>query len=124
MVGFVATCSFVLAAASASVFANERTALDEYIGKPDSNYSYKLVGTLPGDGGKAYILEMTSQQWLTEKEVDKPIWKHWLTIIKPDEVQSDTALLFITGGANDRPAPKGVDRNLVDTARATKSVVA
>ena len=119
----VATCSFLFVALSASVFASERTALDEYIARPDSNYSYKLVQTVPGPDGKAYILEMTSQQWLTEKEVNKPIWKHWLTIIKPDDVQSDTALLFITGGANDRPAPKP-DGNLVDTARATKSVVA
>ena len=82
--------------------ASDRTALDEYIAKPDSNYSFKLVKTMPGEGGTAYVLEMTSQQWLTEKEVDKPIWKHWLVIIKPDEVMSDTALLFIGGGSNDR----------------------
>jgi PhoPQ-activated pathogenicity-related protein len=109
---------------SISAFASERTALDEYIAKPDSNYSFKLVKTMPGEGGTAYVLEMTSQQWLTEKEVDKPIWKHWLVIIKPDEVTSDTALLFIGGGANDRPAPDRLDQNLVQVARATKSVVA
>ena len=51
----VATCSFLFVALSASVFASERTALDEYIARPDSNYSYKLVQTVPGPDGKAYI---------------------------------------------------------------------
>ena len=107
-----------------SGLASERTALDDYIAKPDSNYSFKLVKTTPGEGGTAYVLEMISQQWLTEKEVDKPIWKHWLTIIKPDEVTSETGLLFITGGSNERPAPDRLDQNLVQVARATKSIVA
>jgi PhoPQ-activated pathogenicity-related protein len=104
--------------------AGSRTALDDYIAKPDSHFSFKLVRTLPGEGGTAYVLEMVSQQWLTEKEVDKPIWKHWVTIIKPENVASDTALLFITGGSNERPAPDRVDNNLVRVARESKGVVA
>ena len=109
----------------ASVSENEnKTALDEYIARPDSNYSYKLVKSVPAEGGTAYVVEMISQQWLTEKEVDKPIWKHWLTIIKPNQVASDTGLLFITGGSNERPAPDRLDNNLAQMARATKSVVA
>jgi PhoPQ-activated pathogenicity-related protein len=103
--------------------SDNQTALDRYVAKPDPEYSYKLVHTLPGDGGTAYVLEMTSQKWLTEQEVDKPIWKHWVTIIKPDQVNSKTGLLFITGGANDRPAPPKVDQNLIQIAKATHSVV-
>ena len=105
-------------------FASERTALDEYVAKPDPNYSFKLIRTIPGEGGTAFLIEMISQKWLTEKEVDKPVWRHWLTIIKPDTVSSDTALLFITGGSNDKPAPERLDQNLVQAARQTKSVVA
>jgi PhoPQ-activated pathogenicity-related protein len=113
-----------LAAACASfVFGSERTALDEYIAKPDPHFAWKLVKTTPGPGGTAYVLELTSQQWLTEKEVDKPIWKHWLTVIKPEDVTSDTALLFITGGSNERPAPDRVDQNLLQIARESKSIV-
>ena len=104
--------------------AGNRTALDEYVAKPDPNYSFKLVKNLPGEGGTAYVLEMISQQWLSEKELDKPIWKHWLTIIKPDNIASDNALLFIGGGSNERPAPDKVDNNLVRIARETKSIVA
>lgn len=120
----MATSLALLFVASTGVASEHHTALDEYVAKPDSSYSYKLVKAMPGERGTAYVLEMTSQQWLTEKEVDKPVWKHWLTIIKPEQVESDTGLLFITGGANDRPAPERLDQNLVQVANATKSVVA
>src|SRR6187455_2137880 len=100
---------FAVVLAGFSAHAANRTALDDYVAKPDPNYAFKLVNTLPGEGGTAYVLEMISQQWLTEKEVDKPIWKHWVTIIKPDKVTSETALLFIAGGSNEKPAPDKID---------------
>ncbi len=118
VVGWVIAASVVV-----GNHASEKTALDRYVAKVDPEYAYKLVNTLPGDGGTAYVLEMISQKWLTEQEVDKPIWKHWVTIIKPDEVTSKTGLLFITGGANDRPVPQKLDPNLMQVAKATKSVV-
>jgi PhoPQ-activated pathogenicity-related protein len=114
---------FVAGFLAINAVAANRTALDAYVAKPDANYSFKLVKTSPGEGGTAYVLEMVSQQWLTEKEVDKPIWKHWVTIIKPDQVTSETGLLFIAGGSNEKPAPDRVDNNLVRIARETKSVV-
>ena len=67
---------------------------------------------------------MTSQTWLTEKEVDKPVWKHWLTVIVPDAVAHDKALLFITGGNNTDPAPAKAASWFAQMAVGTKSVVA
>lgn len=67
---------------------------------------------------------MVSQTWLTSKEVDHPVWKHWLLIVTPREVKSSTALLFITGGSIERPAPQSADPALVRAAEATRSVVA
>ena len=103
---------------------DERTALDNYMATPDTNYSYHLVNTVRGQDQTTYILEMTSQAWLTTNEVDRPVWKHWMTIVRPDAVTSSKALLFIGGGANDGRVPKGADGNLVRIALATKSVVA
>lgn len=100
------------------------TALDRYIAKPDTNYSYKLVNTIRGEGHTAYLLEMHSQAWLTTNEVNQPIWTHWLMIIKPDKVETTTGLLYIGGGSLDRPAPKSPDGNLLRVALRTKSVVA
>ena len=101
----------------------ELTALDKYVAKPDTNYEYHLVNTIPGEGYTAYILEMTSQAWLTTNEVNKPIWKHWVSIVKPTTVSSSKSLLFIAGGSNGKSPPKSVDKNMVQTALATKSIV-
>jgi PhoPQ-activated pathogenicity-related protein len=101
----------------------ERTALDEYVAAPDTNYAFRLVSKLPGQGHTAFVLDMTSQAWLTTKEVDRPVWQHWMLIVKPDEVATSKSLLFIGGGANGGAAPKSADGNLVQIALATKSVV-
>src|SRR5690242_3201410 len=85
---------------SASV-AGAPTALDKYVAAPDTNYSFQLVRTIPASDQTTFTLEMTSQAWLTTNEVDRPLWKHWLNIIRPKEVTSSEALLFITGGKND-----------------------
>ena len=102
---------------------SERRWID-YVAAPDTNYSYHLVNTFRGQDQTTYILEMTSQAWLTTNEVDRPLWKHWLTIVRPDAVASSKALLFISGGANDGRVPKSADGNLIRIALATKSVVA
>jgi PhoPQ-activated pathogenicity-related protein len=99
------------------------TALDRYIAKPDSHYEYHLVKKEEGDGFTANVLEMTSQQWLTTNEVNRTLWKHWVTIIVPKGAKGGTGLLFITGGSNERPAPDKVDQNMAKIALATKHVV-
>src|SRR5262249_34196198 len=83
-----------------SAAANSRTALDDYVAAPDTNYSFSVVNSIPGKGQTTFLLEMTSQSWLTTNEVDRPLWKHWLVIVKPETVTSSKSLLFISGGAN------------------------
>src|SRR6267142_717663 len=99
---------------------SEPTALDEYVARPDTNYSYHLVTNFPGQGQTTYVLEMTSQAWLTTNEVDRPLWKHWVIIVKPDEVTSSKSLLFISGGSNRPQPPKSADNNFIQIALATK----
>jgi len=100
------------------------TTLDRYVAAPDTNYTYKLTTTKETPVGSIYVVEMTSQAWLTAQEVDHPLWKHWLTIIIPKEVTRQTALLVIAGGSNDKGPPKGPDGALARLALETKSVVA
>src|SRR6266478_5224708 len=102
---------------------DERTALDAYVAAPDTNYSFHLVKTIPGKDQTTFILDMTSQAWLTTNEVDRPLWKHWVIIVKPDQVTSSKSLSFISGGANDGKQPKSGDGNLTRTALETKSIV-
>src|SRR2546426_10106204 len=81
------------------------TALDRYIAKPDPSYAWKLVNTLAGEGYKGYVLELTSQTWRTQAEVDRPVWKHWLTVVKPEKLTTSKGLLFIGGGGNPGAKP-------------------
>src|SRR5262245_5414236 len=109
---------------SAAAALGQETALDRYIAKPDPAYSWKLPGTAQGNGYKAFILELTSQTWRSTAEVDRPVWKHWLTIVRPDAVTTSKALLFIGGGNNNGPQPKEPSERLVTFATETRSVVA
>ena len=99
-----------------------QTALDRYVAAPDPNYKYELVNTLPGPGYTTCVLEMTSQQWRTSAEVNLPIWKHWLTIVRPDQVSTSTGFLYITGGSQRDKAPAKPDAMLTSLALATHSV--
>lgn len=100
------------------------TPLDEYVAKADPNYAYTLVNTVEGKGFTGYVIEMTSQQWLSAELVDRPIWKHWVTIVRPDKVTSATALMLIDGGSTRSDPPKGADPNLRRVALATNTICA
>ncbi len=106
-----------------SAFAHAETALDRYVGTSDPNYRYALVETIPGDDYIAYVLTMTSQQWRTAQEVDRPLWQHWLTIIVPKTATASTGLLVIAGGKNDGKPPARVNPLLSSLAVTTGSVV-
>ncbi len=104
--------------------AGKVTGLDRYVQAPDPNYRYELVKTIPGDGYTTYVLDMTSQAWRSAAQVDHPIWKHWLTIVRPHQVKGTTGFLFITGGSITEKAPDKPNPQHVDTAVATHTVVA
>ncbi|HLJ44387.1 MAG TPA: PhoPQ-activated pathogenicity-related family protein [Bryobacteraceae bacterium] len=104
--------------------AAEETALDRYVAQRDSVYGWRLVTTIPGDGTKTFVLELTSQKWRTEKDVDRPIWKHWLTITRPEQVTTNKGFLYIGGGSNDGPAPSKPSERALRLATETGSVVA
>lgn len=104
--------------------AQQQTALDRYVAQRDPVYRWQLIRSIPRDRVTTHVLELTSQTWRTEKDVDRPVWKHWLTINRPDRLTASQALLFIGGGKNGDPAPaKGSERSL-RIARETGSVVA
>lgn len=115
MAGVLATPGVALA---------QETALDRYIAKPDPSYSWKLANTIAGQGYTGFVIDLTSQTWRSAAEVDRPQWKHWLTIVKPDKVTSNKALLFIGGGSNLNPQPTTVNERLIGFATETGSVVA
>jgi PhoPQ-activated pathogenicity-related protein len=123
------TCSFglifwIAIALLAAPASAQETALDRYVAKPDPAYSWKLVNTIAGEGYKGFVLELTSQRWRSEADVDRPVWKHWLTIVKPDKTATSKSLLFIGGGNNNNPAPAAISDRLANFALESGSVIA
>ena len=104
--------------------ANPKNALDAYVAKPDPAFAWTVAGQISGPGYHGAVLRMTSQTWLTDKQVDKPVWTHWLTVIVPDRVSHHEALLYITGGDNTDPAPTKAADRWARMAVETGSVVA
>ncbi len=96
--------------AAAFLLTVSSTPLDDYVRKPDGNYSWYDSGLrIHGrnfDGSveyTGYLLNMTSQQWLTPDDVTHSIWWHQLVVIVPTNLNLETrsnATLWITGGGN------------------------
>ncbi|MBI5801300.1 MAG: PhoPQ-activated pathogenicity-related family protein [Verrucomicrobia bacterium] len=117
--------AFSLSAASVDRTAvGERTALDRYVQAADTNYSFRVASTVKGDGYTTYQIDMISQAWLTTNEVNRPLWQHWLTLVKPDKVLSPTGLLFISGGSHRTEPPTKVEASIVTIATKTGTVAA
>jgi PhoPQ-activated pathogenicity-related protein len=102
----------------------EATALDHYIAAADPTYAWRTVSEQTSAEGTVYVIELTSQTWLTPEEVDRPVWKHWLTVVRPRGATARTALMFVGGGSNGGGPPRGPESQLVQVALATRSVVA
>jgi PhoPQ-activated pathogenicity-related protein len=111
-------------ASSGSLSHAGETALDRYVRKPDSTYSWKVVRKVQRDGLTQSIVDLKSQTWRTEKDVNRPVWRHWLNVVKPDKPASKTAFLFIVVGSNGGEPPPSAEERMLRIARATQTVVA
>lgn len=116
----------ILAAIAVSAVAQPKTEtpLDRYVHAPDPAFQWRLLNTIPGNGATTFVLEMVSQNWLTPDEVSRTEWRHHLTIVRPDRVESDVALLLIGGGRNGSAPPKEADPIAAAIARRTRTVTA
>ena len=99
------------------------TPLDDYIAKPDPSYTYTLVQTIESPLGKVYVIDMKSQTWRSEKEVNRTLWQHWVSIYVPTDVTSSTALLFINGGSNKNTKPPNPDGMLAQISVQSRTVL-
>ncbi len=100
------------------------TALDRYVHAPDPAFAWKVAGSVKGDGGTVFYVDLTSQTWLTTNEVNRTAWRHWIVVARPDTLAHSTGLLFISGGGNKDDKPPKVNGDLARIARETHSVAA
>lgn len=104
-------------------FASPKNALDAYVAKRDPSFAWHVDHPISGPGYHGAVLALTSQTWLDAKQVDKPVWAHWLTVIVPDAIQHHTGFLYIDGGQNTDPAPVKAAERFAKLAVETHSVV-
>jgi PhoPQ-activated pathogenicity-related protein len=108
----------------AAVLKGSKTPLADYLARPEPVFGWRVAGVVDGPGYAGAVLRLTSQTWLSAAEVDRPVWEHWLTVIIPDEVVHDTALLYITGGEHADAAPREAPAGFGRLAVETRSIVA
>lgn len=101
-----------------------QTAIDEYVQKPDAAFRWKIVSTQATPHGKVVVVDMVSQKWLTKEQVNRTLWQHWVTLMIPNKITSDTGLLMIGGGKNGGDAPTEPSKEMMAVASATGTVVA
>lgn len=121
------TLALLIAGLSLPTAASElapRTALDDYIDKVDDSHAWQFAAMSEVDGTRIVVVDMVSQHWLTDAEVDRTEWRHWLRLFIPATVSTDIAFLYIQGGGNNSDVPEGANPALVAIADATGSVVA
>lgn len=97
--------------------------LKAYVETSDDAFSYEIRETIRGDTWTEYRIYLVSGSWLTEAEVDEPIWWHWLTMVVPDELQETESLMMIGGGWRGDTIPIPANKVLIDAAVATGSVI-
>ena len=85
-------------------------AFDEYINKEDPNYKWSITGDVLDtlSGGKAYMLNVTSQQWLDVSKAYGPgntsIWTHQVAVIIPKVLKyPNVSVSYLTIGCNEHP---------------------
>ncbi|HOQ31740.1 MAG TPA: PhoPQ-activated protein PqaA family protein, partial [Candidatus Hydrogenedens sp.] len=74
--------------------------LEDYVNLPDSSYTYTITTTESSFTHTYYVVDLTSQTWRNSSEVNRTLWKHWLTIIVPTSITKTKGLLIISGGNN------------------------
>ncbi len=102
----------------------ERTALDDFVAAPTPDYTYRVVTSQRRPGVTVHVLHLASQTWRTGRDVDRILWRHWLAVAVPDQVEHSTAFLRISGADNSHTPPDADTFAFAALARDTRSVAA
>ena len=108
----------------ALLHASAQTALDDYVNAPDpSNFS--VVDEVVTADYTLHVVYMSSQEWRSQDEVDRTQWTHWMAIIVPNVVATDTSMLIIAGKDNSEIPNLGTTEVVVaaEIAKNTASIV-
>lgn len=89
----------------------------------DPSFAWSVESETSGAGWRAFVLSLVSQTWRPPVPCDRSVWRHWMTVTIPDQVDSVNAFLHVGGGINDGPPPEGPLPYHAVMAVETRSVV-
>ncbi len=123
--------SFAMTAQSEAVLdIPEGQVLDEFVSTCDPHYDWNYLGTqtiaVPGYDVKlpVHTLYMTSGAWRGSEEAAQSVWEHYLTIVEPPAVMSNTAMLMVSGGSTGNVPSQSIAQLMLPFSASTGSVVA
>ncbi|MFW5967912.1 MAG: PhoPQ-activated protein PqaA family protein [Persicimonas sp.] len=97
------------------------TALDDFVAD-DSDFEYEVAWEEEGALADVALLDVTSQTWRSDDEVDRTTWEHDVVVAVPEDADTSTSLLLVNGGSNDGEEPDQDDED-VSTAQLVASEV-
>eukprot|EP01080_Neovahlkampfia_damariscottae_P003763 gene3763-6651_t len=97
--------------------------LQEYVNRADPSFKYSHHSTFNYSGGTAYVLNVTSQTWLSTEEVSHPIWRHWVIIAVPTKLKHLKPLFVIGGSNKDQKPPTSVPMEFGIITTLTESIL-
>lgn len=121
---FIFLCFLSFAPILAQKTITPETALKAYLDNGDTSYQWSVRDSFQLASVKGYNLYLTSQKW------QQYTWRHQLTVLVPEKVEYDGAMLFITGGSNKDEVPNwkkntdGLVVSLAQTANQNHAIVA
>ena len=109
--------ALLVSLAAAACVPAAATPLDDYVWRQDDTYAWKDTGlrvNAKKEGWHGYVLNMTSQTWLSEDHfapgsAARSVWWHLMLVIVPDGVvdHPDKVLMYMTNGGNDGTGSMG-----------------
>jgi len=90
----------------------------KYVTAEDKTYGWKVEDEINSGGASISFVRLTSQTW------QGITWKHWLTVIRPDNIKnSKHSMLVIAGGRSSSKPPRKTAMHLSQIAIRTGTVV-
>ena len=121
---FLILILFNFTACSEKVEHSQRVPIDQLIAytQDRKDFSYQLYDSLAVERATLYRIKMNSGKWLSDAEVNEPLWWHWVDIVVPDTIDSHTALLFIGPGSKE-DTQQYLDSLSIQKAIETRSII-
>ena len=103
---------------------SQRVPIDQLIAytQDRKDFSYQLYDSLAIERATLYRIKMNSGKWLSDAEVNEPLWWHWVDIVIPDTIDTHTALLFIGPGSKE-DTQQYLDSLSIQKAIETRSII-